>query len=650
MNANADREFDLQQVAHRYPPAATARTDLAFIPATTVAVLPDLWRARVTRSPHRIAYQQCAARTEPWRAYCWGELDAQVNRWRCAFVREVTVGARVAIRCRNAVEWVLFDQAALAQGLVVVPIYVDDRAENAAYILGAVAAEVVLVESRAQWQAMASHTAEVAKVRRVIVLEVEAAVQPDDDARVMTVTDWLAVGEGVGAGAPNEPPQSPPLSPDDLATIVYTSGTTGRPKGVMLSHRNILHNGYAALQSVAVSPHDQFLSFLPLSHMFERTVGYYVTIMAGARVAFNREIETLAEDLLAIQPTAMIAVPRIFERAWAVMQSQVRGTIKLQLLHWCIRVGWHAFEYRQGRVGWRWSLLNLPVLKRLVARKVIARFGGRLRFVIIGGAPLPPAIARVFIGLGIEILQGYGLTETSPVLSVNTLSHNQPASIGLPLHGVEIALTGDGELVARGDNIMQGYWQNPTATAHTITGEGWLKTGDLATLDADGFITITGRRKDIIVLANGEKIPPADLEAAISHDPLFAQVMLIGEGKPYLTALVVLEKAAWQEFATELGVTAVEPLSESTAESILRDAAVHTALLARLTACLDVFPGYAFVRKITATLTPWQVDNGLLTPTLKLKRVALMEKFKSEINSMYTSKYTSKTRPTPAKR
>ncbi|HIB85545.1 MAG TPA: long-chain fatty acid--CoA ligase, partial [Chromatiaceae bacterium] len=268
------------------------------------------------------------------------------------------------------------------------------------------------------------------------------------------------------------------------------------------------------------------------------------------------------------------------------------------------------------------------LLDTLVGRKIRQKLGGQLRFAISGGAPLPPAISQVFIGLGVNIVQGYGLTESSPVISVDTLEHNIPASIGLPLHGVEVKIGDKQELLARGPNIMQGYWKNPQATEAIIDQDGWLHTGDQARIDDAGFIYIIGRLKEIIVLANGEKVPPADMEAAITEDPVFEQCLVLGEQRAYLSALVVLEPTAWQTVAKQQGFDLSNP-------NVLQQEAVKNVLLERIQEHICHFPGYANIRQVTLTLEPWNVENGLLTPTMKLKRQQICQFLQQDINDMY---------------
>jgi long-chain acyl-CoA synthetase len=318
----------------------------------------------------------------------------------------------------------------------------------------------------------------------------------------------------------------------------------------------------------------------------------------------------------------LISVPRIYERVYAAIKAKLEEgpPARKKLFQRAVDVGWARFEHEQGRGSWQLSFLLWPVLKALVASKIMARLGGRLRAAFAGGAALSPDISRVFIGLGLPVIQGYGLTETSPVACANQLDDNLPASVGKPVPGVQVKLGDKNALLIKGPNVMLGYWNNEEATRAMIGPDGWLNSGDTARFDEQGHVFITGRLKEIIVMSNGEKIPPVDIEAAIARDALFEQVMLIGEGKPYLSVMTVLNQDHWRKLAAEHG----KPPEAAS----IRTPEIEKALLARLTAQMKQFPGYAQVRRVSATLEPWTVENGLLTPTMKLRRSRVMDKFK----------------------
>jgi long-chain acyl-CoA synthetase len=560
----------------------------------TLRTLPELFRDRVAATPGGEAYRQFDRAAGGWRVVDWAEMGRRAARWTRALGGEPMPpggegsarGARVAILARGSIEHVCMDQAALALGLVPVPLHAIDNPESIAYILADSGARILLVEAEARWTQLAPLRGRFPDLGKVLCLE-----RPEGGDAVW-IEDWLAQADKAGA---TEPAQAGP-TPDSLAAIVYTSGTTGKPKGVMLTHRNVVSNVEALLQTVEVRPDDQFLSFLPLSHTFERTVGYYTPIAAGACVAYARSVQDLPQDLRQVRPTILVSVPRIYERVYARLQ-----------------------ESRLARLRW-------PLLDLLVGRRLRAQFGGRLRFAITGGAPMALAVAERFRELGVEVLQGYGMTESSPVVAANRPGANDPASVGPPIPGVEVKIGANDELLVKGPNVMAGYLNRPEDTARAIEG-GWLHTGDQAEI-RDGRIVIKGRIKDIIVTSTGEKIAPADLELALQADPLFAQAIVIGENRPFLAVLAVLEVHHWKSEATALGLDSYENNS-------LDAPAARQMALGRIRKALASFPSYATPRAVWLTLEPWTIDNGLITPTLKLKRPAIEQRFAEQVRRLY---------------
>jgi long-chain acyl-CoA synthetase len=591
-----------------------------FIAADAAGTLAGLFRERVKRSPNKVAYRQFSEASKQWCDTTWQEMATQVARWQEALEKEgLQHGDRVAVLLRNCKEWVTFDQAALGCGLVIVPLYTDDRPESAAYILNHSGAKVLLLQGEEQWQGLLTVYDQLDDLVRIITLEPVTA--PDGDTRISSVADWL-------------PETAGELHTDDgdsseLATIVYTSGTTGRPKGVMLSHWNILFDSDSALEIVQMHADDLLISFLPLSHTFERTVGYYIPMMVGATIAYARSIPELGEDLQTIQPTLMISVPRIYERVYNKIQAGLaeKSPVATRLFNLAVDTGWKRFLHQQGRGNWHPSFLLWPLLNKLVAGKIMAKLGGKMKLAASGGAPLPMPIARVFIGLGLNLVQGYGLTETSPILTANPEDDNDPGSVGVPLRGLELRIGENDELLARGPVIMLGYWDNPEATSDVIDAEGWFHTGDKARIE-NNHVYITGRLKEIIVMANGEKVPPSDMEMAIALDTLFEQVMIIGDNRPYLTAMIVLNEDQWAIHANNLKLDVHNPDAPA-------DESFEKRVCDKIAKQLSEFPGYAVIRHATCVLEPWTIENELITPTLKLKRNRIMERFEADIEKMY---------------
>jgi long-chain acyl-CoA synthetase len=615
-----ERRFDTPLI----PPASIPDT------LAQVRTLPELLRWRVRATPDAEAYRHFDAAAGQWASHSWRGIDLAFDRWRRALAAEgFAAGERVAILMPNGIEHIAMDQAALSRGLVPVPMHAIDNPESIVYILRDSAASLLLVDTIDRWRILASAGAPTDTLKRVVCADLQGTENPAaTDHRVVALKSWLERGQSAEAVT-----NDAALQPDDLAAIVYTSGTTGRPKGVMLSHGNIVANVKAIDARIAASASDVFLSFLPLSHTFERTGGYYYPIAAGACVAYARSVQQLSEDLKQVRPTVLISVPRIYERIYAlIMQhSEAAGRFERELLDLTVAIGGRRFDAR--REGGKLSLSDRmlwPLLKRLVADKVLAQFGGRLRVAVSGGAAIGERVIRLFLALGLEVLQGYGMTETSPVVSVNTVDDNDPRSVGRPLDDVEVRISEDQELLVRGPSVMLGYWNRPEETARIKEADGWLHTGDQARIE-NGRISITGRIKDILVTSTGEKIAPVDLETAILADPLFEQAMVVGENRPFLAALVVLDAKVWEREKARLAGSGAD--------------AETAFLVKRIAEAVKAYPSYATPRAVWWTLEPWTIAAGLLTPTLKNKRPALEHRFAAEIERIYARRPAGGSRP-----
>lgn len=590
-----------------------------------VQTLPALLRWRLAETPHQEAYRQFEQTAGCWVSYTWHDVDLRVQAWqRALHAEQFHPGERVAILVPNGIEHVLMDLAALSCGLVPVPLHAVDNPESIIYILRDSGASLLFIDSLEHWDALMVQGSQLGALKRVVCAKSSASLDRRDGL-VVALDEWLDSDHALSTDKSDVV-----IQPSDLAAIVYTSGTTGRPKGVMLSHGNVIANVKAIRERLMVEEKDVFLSFLPLSHTFERTAGYYHPIAAGACVAYARSTQHLPEDMKTVRPTILVSVPRIYERFHAnIMEHRASASwFERAALDLTVAIGGRRFDARQRRsLPSLFDRLAWPILKQIVADKILAQFGGQLRVAVSGGAPIALPIARLFLSLGLDVLQGYGMTETSPVVSVNTPDDNDPRSVGKPLAGVEIRIGENQELLVRAPSVMAGYWHKPEETRRTIEADGWLHTGDQARID-DGRITITGRIKDIIVTSTGEKIAPADLETAIISDPLFEQAMVIGERRPYLAVLLVLNAAEWQpEKARIESETASAPttLKQRNSDFIRR----------RVAKAVKNFPAYATPRAVWWTTEPWTVADGLLTPTLKIKRAALEKRLAAQIEGLY---------------
>lgn len=581
--------------------------------------LYHLFCLRVHRSPEKTAYRYYDDHSQSWQQYTWSEMADHIARWQHALKDEdLNPGDRVGIMVNNCPEWVMFEQAALGLGLIVIPLYTNDRADNVCYIVGDAEIKLLFIQGDEQWLDLKEGCEKQSSVQKIICKN----QLTNHDENVIHINNWLP------DGARRFPLAELSVHKSSLATIVYTSGTTGRPKGVMLSHHNILWNADSGTDSIDIFPTDTFLSFLPLSHMFERSIGHYLPILCGSEVSYARSIEHLGEDLITIGPTVLITVPRIFERVYNKIHIQLadKSPVARFLFNSAVNVGWRRFQFLQKKTSWHPSLLLWPLLFTLVGKKIMAKLGGNMRLAVSGGAPLSAEIARTFIGLGLTISQGYGMTELSPVVSTNKLDDNEPTSVGQVLRDVTVKLGEKDELCVRSPGIMLGYWNHEQATKDIIDEDGWLHTGDKGKI-VDNHIYITGRIKEILVLSNGEKVPPADIEMAIAKDPLIEQSMIIGEQKPFLSALIVFNVDEWNKTAKKLNI--------ETSPASLDSDAVKKHVLERIQKQLHDFPGYAKIYQIKITLEHWTVENNMITPTLKIKRKKIMEHYSSEIEALY---------------
>ena len=594
---------------------------------SVLRTLPELLTHHADRRPDTPIYKYYDNLTKDWVVLTVREVIEKVEAWKHAFAAMGLIrGDRVAMLLPNCVDAILFDQAALACALVPVPLHAIDTPGSSAFILNDSGARVLFTNRLLKWKGIRS-TGDLPTLEHVIITDEGTEPYTDGNVHVTSIDAWLA--DGVGSKLPDGP------TPEDLAAIVYTSGTTGNPKGVMLTHRAILANVTGVLTVIWPEIDETWLSFLPLSHTFERTTTYYVALGLGNLVAFNRNIGLIQDDMRLIRPTVMMSVPRIYEKIYAKVQDRL--TLKSPavrfLMRWAVNVGYRKFCRANGlpspfTVSELLDPFVFSFLDKFVAQTVRNIFGGRPHLFIAGGAALSPAVARFFLGLGIDIHQGYGMTETSPIISVNPCGKNHPATVGVALKNIQVRLGENDELQVKGPSVMKGYWKKPKETAAMVTEDGWLKTGDQADIYEDGDIRLKGRIKEIIVTSTGEKVPPADLENAIQADSLFSQSMAVGDNRPYVSALVVMNPELWPRFAESLGLDPKDP-----ATLLNRD--LRNAVLRRIKAATANFPNYGIPRNVRIIPEAWTIENGMLTPTLKLKRRVIYAKYADEIESLY---------------
>jgi len=557
------------------------------------------------------AMLSCRIADGQWQSLTRGEVQKRVLRvagWLQA--QGVSAGDRVGVLGHNSIEWLLADFAILRLGAVTVPAYFTDPPGSVQYVFSNADCCHVLAEPGEQQ----------AKLEGLDIPTTPLSGAGDSLASISQDASWDGK---LSAPAPEW---------KDLATLIYTSGTTGRPKGVMLTHGNLLTDVVAGLGGVPIFPEDVFLSFLPLSHGFERTVGHFLAVASGGRIAYAEDVTTLMRDMPEVKPTVMISVPRLYEKIYAGVQEKLRQgpAVKRWLFEKAQSLGAERFELSQhGKKLTGGKALGWKLLDHLVNTKLRQKMGGRLRLFISGGAALSPEIARFLLAADIIVLPGYGLTEASPVLTVNRQSKIKPETVGPALPGVEFSVAEDGELLARGPMIMQGYWQRPEDTAEVLGDDGWLHTGDIVEIDEDGFIRIVDRKKEIMVLSNGENVPPALVEMRLQlHIPSISQAMAVGEGRQHVTALIVPDEEAlerlWEEHTNQ-------PLPSDWRN----DSGVHTWFQQCINQALSDLPSFMQVEGFRFVEEPWTQDNGMLTPTLKIKRRKILELHATDIDAMY---------------
>ena len=544
-----------------------------------------------------------------WKA--WSRIRVQQAVLRLAAwleSRGVKPGDRVGLLGHNCPEWLIADFAILRLGAVTVPAYFTDPPEAVAYVLDDADVSLVFVEEKQMEKLQGSgHPA----------------------------IPFNGAGESIASITADEQWDNQLTAPcperDDLATLIYTSGTTGHPKGVMLTHGNLLTDVAAGLGGVPVFDDDLFLSFLPLSHAFERTVGHFLPVACGAGIAYAEDVSTLLRDMPEVRPTVMISVPRLYEKIYAGVQAKMaESKLKKWLFDHAQSLGYKRFQLRQqgGDLGGLQALF-WKLLDHLVNAKLRQKMGGNIRAFISGGAALHPEIARFLLAADIIVLPGYGLTETSPVLAVNRQSQIKPESVGPALPGVECKVLEDGELLVRGPMVMPGYWNRPDATAEILEPDGWLHTGDVVEIDEDGFIRIIDRKKEIMVLSNGENVPPTVIEQHLLQVPCIAQAMVIADDRDYVTALIVPDESCLHQAWLQATRRPLPPDWRDNAE-------VHKWLLQRMHMEEHDLSSYMQVKRFAFVDREWTQADGLLTPTLKLKRRKIAECHADLIAALYT--------------
>jgi len=561
-----------------------------------------------------------------WIDISYRELQTRVERAHAGLLAlGIRAGDRVAILSENRPEWAIVDYACLTARCADVPVYPTLPAGQVEYILNDSGAVAVCVSSRQQLDKILEIRDRLPDLRHVIAFDADATAPG-----ILAFDDLLSRGEATADG-PAQRRLALETAPDDLATLIYTSGTTGAPKGVMLTHGNIASNAVAGLTVLPLIDGDECLSFLPLSHIFERMAGHYVMLSAGAIINYAESIDQVSANMVERRPTVVLSVPRLYEKIYArVLEKALSGSrLKQRIFFWA------------KRTAERWATLTLagapvpPALRltkavadRLVFSKLRGRTGGRLRFFVSGGAPLSPEIAKFFYAAGLPILEGYGLTETSPVIAVNTFEAIRMGTVGKPLPGVEVRIAEDGEILCRGPNVMKGYYHLPEATAEALDAEGWFHTGDIGLLDEDGFLKITDRKKDIIVTAGGKNIAPQPIENVLKTNRFIANAVMLGDKRKYPIVLVVPDADALGEWARTSGISAA-------GAALIEDPKVVAKLEGEVKKSLRDLAHFEVPKKLLLINEDFSIERGELTPTLKVKRRVIEQHYADRIEALY---------------
>ena len=594
---------------------------LCYSPGMAYRSLADLFLSRADARQERVLYRFW--RDGRWCDQTWGEAAAEVEEIATGLVAAgVRKGDRVAVFAANRVEWCLLDWANICIGALTVPLYASNTPAQVQYIVRHSEAAVLVADSRAALEALEPSSPALASVRTVVVLDEEEA-EGGADPRAVSLERLKAMGRDHGEEHPGAFRESAAaLEPEDDLTIIYTSGTTGEPKGVLTTHGHYLFTIASALEAIRFGEDAVALQFLPLAHSFGR-LEHFVAVARGYVCAFARSIETLSADLQAVRPTILFSVPRVYENAHRRILNRVESgsAIRQRLFRWAVGVGKRYNDRaRRGEGIGPWLRLRHRLADRLVFSKVREGMGGRLWLAVSGGAPLSEPIADFFQAMGIWIVEGYGLTETSTATHVNRLDRYRVGTVGLPLDGVECRIADDGEILIRGASIMKGYFKDPAATREAIDEEGWFHTGDVGRIEDGGFLRITDRKKDLIVTSGGKNVAPQMIENHLREEPLISQAMVWGDRTSHLVALITLDRDEVARWAEKEGV---EPGS---GDDTAADSRVAAYLRQRIRDRNRELAPFEAVRDFRILPGDFSIDTGELTPSMKLKRRIVLER------------------------
>jgi long-chain acyl-CoA synthetase len=557
-----------------------------------------------------------------WRDHSWSDVADRAMRLRAGLTHfGVKPGDRVAILAENSPQWVVVDQAVLGLGAIIVPLYTTSGVEEMQHVIADCGARLIAVSGDELIRKV--QDLDTTEEERILAMHPEAIPHDGRGRDVITI----------GQASAFEPMPAIEGSRDDLATFIYTSGTTGLSKGAMLSHGNILANCESSLDALALSEDDMTLSFLPVAHSFERTGGYYTVMMGGGTIAYAEGLSQIAQNLLEVQPTVVLTVPRLLEMIYGRITRTVESSslLRRMIFHAALATGARAAEYRhRGRSLPPHLAAGMAAFRKLVFAKIRAIFGARLRYLISGGAPLPVEINRLLAAAEVPIVEGYGLTEASPVVSVNLHGRTRIGTVGRAIKNVEVMTAADGELLVRGANVMKGYYRREADTCEVLDADGWLHTGDIAQIDSEGYVKITDRKKEIIVLSGGKNVSPAHLETKLVADPYIAQACVIGDRRKHLAAIIVPNFETLEDRQLKrLQLDGRKP------EDLVDQPKLREFFHTRLHEFNRPLSDVEVIANFMLTARPFSQDNGELTPTMKIRRKIVQEHYRAAIQAMY---------------
>jgi len=585
----------------------------------------QMLKETVDRKPRQTAFRWFLEQGQSV-SVTWEEFYAQVKKVsKSLMVLDVKKDDKVSILSYTNYRWVLADMGIAAAGAVTVGIYQSNLAKDCKYVINHSDSVLIFAEDEQQMKKLLEIRKDIPNIRKIVLFKGSY----DGDEGVITFEQFLNLGKDISDEDFYQ--RVSEVSPQDVAGIVYTSGTTGVPKGAMLTHDNVTFTAQTVRECGEFRDADEVFVFLPLAHVFARTC-VYTSLLVGAATVFNRNMTTLMEDLKAARPHWLVSVPRIFEKIYSKVMSgaEAKGGMALKIFRWACEVGEKVSDCKLAKQPIPlFTRLQYQVADRLVFCKIREAFGGRLRWCISGAAPLNSAIAKFFHATGIVILEGIGMTENMSFSNVNRADNYRIGWVGLPGPGIEQKLAEDGEIMFRGRNVMKGYYKMPEDTAKTVTSDGWLLTGDIGEIDAENFLRVTGRKKDLIITAGGKNIAPSHIEGVVATSKYISQVCVIGDRRKYLSALVTPDPDTLKDYARENGI-AFQSLDD-----LIKDERIIKQIESDIAEKNKEFASYESIKKVTV-VPEFTIENGFMTPTLKLKKNIITDRYKAEIEAMYS--------------